>query len=91
MMRGEASINRVTASAYKIPTDAPEADGTLEWDSTTLVLVEVEAGGKTGIGYTYCDASITSLIENRLAEIIKDRTAFDIAEANAALWRSVRN
>ena len=34
-------------SAYKIPTDIPESDGTIEWDSTTLVLVEVNAGGKS--------------------------------------------
>jgi L-alanine-DL-glutamate epimerase-like enolase superfamily enzyme len=90
MSRVEAPIGRVSASAYDIPTDAPEADGTLAWDSTTLVVVEIEAGGKTGLGYTYSDASITALIERKLAKIIAARPAFDIA-ANAALWRSVRN
>jgi L-alanine-DL-glutamate epimerase-like enolase superfamily enzyme len=91
MSRFKASVNRVSASAYDIPTDAPEADGTLEWDSTTLVLVEIEAGGKIGLGYTYSDASITSLIERKLAEVITARSVFDIAGASAALWRSVRN
>jgi L-alanine-DL-glutamate epimerase-like enolase superfamily enzyme len=91
MMRAEGPIGRVTASAYDIPTDAPEADGTLVWDSTTLVVVEIEAGGKTGLGYTYSDASITSLIERKLGEIITGRSAFDTADANEALWRSVRN
>lgn len=91
MSRHEAPVGRVTASAYDIPTDATEADGTLIWDSTTLVVVEIEAGGKTGLAYTYSDASITALIERKLAEIITARSAFDIADANAALWRGVRN
>jgi L-alanine-DL-glutamate epimerase-like enolase superfamily enzyme len=87
----DASIGRVTASAYTIPTDAPEADGTLEWDSTTLVVVEVEAGGETGLGYTYSDASIVALIEKKLAETIAGRSALDIAAANIAMWRAIRN
>ena len=90
-MRAEAPLARVTAAAYEIPTDAPEADGTLEWDRTTLVAVEVEAGGKTGLGYTYSDASIAGLIEGKLAAAIADRPALDIAGAGAAMWRSIRN
>jgi L-alanine-DL-glutamate epimerase-like enolase superfamily enzyme len=87
----DPSIGRVTASAYTIPTDAPEADGTLAWDSTTLVVVEVEAGGETGLGYTYSDASIVALIEKKLAETIAARSALDIAGANDAMWRAIRN
>lgn len=87
----EAPIGRVAARAYQIPTDAAEADGTFAWDSTVLVLVEIEAGGETGLGYTYSDASIAPLIERTLAPVIAGRSAFDIAESNAALWRQVRN
>ncbi len=54
MMLG-TPIENVTASAYRIPTGFPESDGTLAWDATTLVLVEVEAGGRKGIGFTYAD------------------------------------
>src|SRR6185312_16377158 len=84
-------IQRVAARAYEIPTDEKEADGTLEWDRTTLVLVEVEAGGRTGLGYTYADAALVSLIAGKLAGFITGRPAMDIPAANAALWRSVRN
>lgn len=91
MIGAEARIGRVTASAYEIPTDAPEADGTLAWNSTTLVVVEIEAGSSTGLGYTYSDASILSLIERKLAELITRRSVFDIAGASTALWRGVRN
>lgn len=90
-MGREAPIGRLSAAAYEIPTDAPEADGTLEWDRTVLVVVEVDAGDETGLGYTYSDASIVSLIERKLAAVISERSAFDIAGNNGALWRSIRN
>jgi L-alanine-DL-glutamate epimerase-like enolase superfamily enzyme len=88
---GGAPIGRVTASAYMIPTDAPEADGTFEWDRTTFVVAEVEAGGKTGLGYTYSDASIVALIDKKLGELIAGRSAFDTPGAGVAMWRAVRN
>lgn len=91
MMRAEAAIERVSAAAYEIPTDAPEADGTLEWDRTTLVTVEITAGGQTGFGYTYSDASIVRLIEHKLASVVAGKPTLDIAGANVALWRSIRN
>jgi len=87
----DPSIRNIAARAYEIPTDAPEADGTLAWDSTTLVLVTLDAGGETGIGYTYADASLVTLIERKLAPEIAGRSAFDIAGAGAVLWRAVRN
>ncbi len=87
----DAAIRHVAARAYKIPTDQPEADGTLEWDSTTLVLVEIEAGGQKGLGYTYADASLVPLIAGKLAETLEGRAAFDIPAIAAALWRQVRN
>ena len=50
-------IKRVEVSAYTIPTEQPESDGTMEWNSTTIVIVELSAGGKTGLGYTYADVT----------------------------------
>jgi L-alanine-DL-glutamate epimerase-like enolase superfamily enzyme len=91
MMACEAPLGRISAAAYEIPTDAPEADGTLEWESTVLVLVEIEAGGETGLGYTYSDASIVGLIRRKLAPVIAGHSALDLGGANAALWRSIRN
>ena len=86
-----APLGRVSAAAYEIPTDGPEADGTLEWDRTVLVVVEIDAGGQTGLGYTYADGSIVRLIEGKLASVISGHSAFDITGANVALWRSIRN
>jgi len=45
-----AEIERVEVAAYTVPTDAPESDGTLEWDSTTIVIVHVHAEGEVGLG-----------------------------------------
>ena len=40
----DPTIDRIDVSAYTIPTDFPESDGTFEWDSTTLILVEAHGG-----------------------------------------------
>src|SRR5579871_5629141 len=84
-------IRSVAARAYEIPTDAPEADGTLSWDRTTLVLVEITGGNQIGLGYTYADAVLARFIETKLAASIVGRTAFDIPGIVASLWRSIRN
>jgi hypothetical protein len=46
----EVRIDRLRTSAYTIPTDLPESDGTYAWGETPLVLVEAEGGGRTGLG-----------------------------------------
>jgi L-alanine-DL-glutamate epimerase-like enolase superfamily enzyme len=85
-------IAKVTARAYRIPTDRPEADGTIAWDSTTLVVVHVEAADMTGLGYTYSDASIAKLIEGRLQEVLlAGADAMDPPAAWATMQRAVRN
>ncbi|HET7674955.1 MAG TPA: enolase C-terminal domain-like protein [Gammaproteobacteria bacterium] len=85
------AVDRVEVSAFKIPTDAPESDGTLEWDSTTLVLVEISAGGKTGLGYTYGHHAIGTLIRDKLAAIVAGRNAMDIGDAWLAMLKALRN
>ncbi|GAA3439119.1 ester cyclase [Kutzneria kofuensis] len=47
-------VTSVEAAAYTVPTDGPEADGTLSWDATTIVVVTVRTrAGVTGVGHTY--------------------------------------
>lgn len=90
-MSREAAIRDVSATAYTIPTDKPEADGTLSWNSTTLVITEVSGGGRTGLGYTYADASLTPLITTKLKEAIAGVDAMDVPAAWRAMQRHVRN
>ena len=87
----EARIAETRARAYRIPTDAPESDGTLEWNSTTMVLVELDAAGKTGIGYSYVHQAAAHLIEDKLAGILRGRDAFAIRDCWHAMVHACRN
>jgi L-alanine-DL-glutamate epimerase-like enolase superfamily enzyme len=87
----DAAIRRIAVSAYTVPTDAPEADGTATWDKTTLVLVEIEGGGSTGIGYTYADTATAQLIHSKLAPLLKGRSAFELPALWTPMGRAVRN
>jgi hypothetical protein len=44
--RMTSGIEVIRVSCYRVPTETPESDGTLKWDATTMVLVEVTAGGR---------------------------------------------
>jgi L-alanine-DL-glutamate epimerase-like enolase superfamily enzyme len=87
----DTAIKSVSASAYTIPTDAPEADEAFAWNSTTLVLAEVHAGGKTGIGYSYTDTAAVGLINGILAEAVVDLDALHIPLAHEVMLRRIRN
>ena len=85
-------VKRVAVSAYRIPTDVPnESDGTLVWTATTLVLVEAEAGGVTGLGYTYADAATARLIHDTLADVVRGEDAMANGRIWAALVAQIRN
>lgn len=86
------NINDLKVSAYTIPTeDGPESDGTIEWNSTTMVLVQIEAGGKYGIGYSYTDISSAFFIDKSLKKIVIGKNAMDIEWILKSMVDSVRN
>jgi len=89
--RPHSKIEDVAVSAYTIPTDYPESDGTIAWDKTTLVLVEVNSEGECGLGYTYADLSTANLIRNKLADQIRDKNAMDVSGCHQAMLASIRN
>jgi len=89
--RVEAPIGEVRASVFTVPTDAHESDGTLEWDETTLVLAEVEAGGETGIGWTYSAAAAAKVVEDELSGVVVGTSALDVRGAQLAMRRKLRN
>ena len=85
------AVEGVTAAAYEIPTDRPEADGTLAWLSTTLVVAHVTGGGRTGTGYTYAAGACKPLMEGPLAAAVHGQNALDCVTAWQAMVRAVRN
>jgi L-alanine-DL-glutamate epimerase-like enolase superfamily enzyme len=84
-------VEDLRAFAYRIPTEQPEADGTLEWTFTVLVVVEADAGGKTGWGYTYADPAAAMLARGTLRDHVLGRGALDVEDAWRGMTRSVRN
>lgn len=88
---GGPRIAGVRVSALTIPTATPESDGTFEWNATTLVVVEIEGGGKTGIGFTYADTATAKLIHDMLADIVIGRNALDVGDCWNAMVASIRN
>src|SRR4051812_18373305 len=86
-----AAVESVEVGAYTIPTDRPESDGTLEWDSTTLVLVEVGVGETVGLGYTYGDAAVRTLIESTLIDVVNRADPLSPASTWLSMRRALRN
>jgi L-alanine-DL-glutamate epimerase-like enolase superfamily enzyme len=85
------AIERVRSAAYRIPTERVESDGTLEWNSVTVVVAEVAAGGQTGIGYTYADRAAAVIIDGVLSTVVNGRDAYAVPGCWWAMLRAIRN
>ncbi|GCE06034.1 enolase C-terminal domain-like protein [Dictyobacter aurantiacus] len=85
------AIERLEVSAYTVPTDSPESDGTYVWDKTTIVIVEAYGGGKCGLGYSYADTATANLIKTMLARVVEGRDAMNVSGSWAAMVESIRN
>ncbi len=90
-VRAQAPVEQLEVAAYTIPTDAPEADGTLAWDATTIVVVHAHGAGECGVGYTYADVSTAKLIASKLAGVVKGRDAMAPQAAWEAMVEQTRN
>ena len=84
-------VTALDTAVYVIPTDAPEADGTLAWDKTTMVVVTARAGGEQGLGWSYTSRAAAAVVGELLADTVTGRNAFDVAGAAEAMARQVRN
>jgi L-alanine-DL-glutamate epimerase-like enolase superfamily enzyme len=88
---GKAPVGELEVAAYTVPTDAPEADGTLAWGATTIVVVHVHGAGEWGLGYTYADLSTATLIRSKLAGIVEGSDAMAPQATWEAMVRETRN
>jgi len=86
-----AVVSRLRVGAYTIPTDAPESDGTIAWDATTIVVVEAIAGDECGVGYAYADACAAQLIEHTLSAVVEGSDAMAVPGTWQAMVQAVRN
>jgi L-alanine-DL-glutamate epimerase-like enolase superfamily enzyme len=90
-VRSDARIDAIEVRAYQVPTATPESDGTLTWDSTTLVYVEVQAAGETGVGFTYADVATAKLIDTALREALVGQDADQIGARWTGMYATARN
>jgi L-alanine-DL-glutamate epimerase-like enolase superfamily enzyme len=63
-------ITAGTVSFYTVPTDSPEADGTFDWTSTSMVFVQLECGSIRGSGCTYADHGTATIAHKLLDEVV---------------------
>ena len=89
--RRNIPIESLRVSAFKIPTETPEQDGTYEWDSTTIVIVQVTGGAKEGLGYTYTDTATAKLIDDKLKHVVMRGDAMSVSDCWSAMVHSIRN
>jgi L-alanine-DL-glutamate epimerase-like enolase superfamily enzyme len=90
-MKKDCSITGGSVRFYTIPTDAPEADGTCSWDSTSMVLVQLECGTVRALGYTYADAGTAAVANKFLQEIVLDSDPLCHAATLQKMLRQIRN
>ena len=84
-------IERLDVSAYTIPTDFPESDGTIEWRETTIVVVQLSGAGQTGLGYTYAHDAAATLIAKKLKQVAEGADAMSPQRLWDTMGREVRN
>ncbi len=54
-------------------------------------MVEVEAGGEPGLGYTYGDRSVADFVDSQLRPVVTGADALAPAAAWTAMQRAIRN
>ena len=87
----QRSIDTVRATAYTIPTETDEeSDGTLVWDSTSIVVVEIGCGEVRGLGYTYADPTVASLVDSKLAPIVQGSDPLELQRTWAEMQVQIR-
>jgi len=91
MTLSDIPVEKVNVSAYSVPTDAPEGDGTFRWDSTTLIVCEMHADNQVGLGYTYGNQATASVADQLANKCLLHRPALDVPSLYESMLRQVRN
>lgn len=85
-------MQQLETAVYTIPTDETEADGTLTWQATTMVLVIAHApNGETGIGFSYAHAAAADIVRRKLADAVQGVSVWQVGQAWERMVNAVRN
>ncbi len=90
-MANEVPIRLVDVQAFRVPTDGPEADGTIDWESTTIVVAWIGAGDTVGTGYSYADPAAADIVTAKLAALLRGEDALAIPRLWSKMIGAVRN
>lgn len=94
--QGDAVIDAISLTAYEVPTttdgrELAETDGTARWSSTSVLVVELEAGGETGLGYAYTPGSAGAIAQDLLAPLVLGEDPLRTGRHFWAMAEAVRN
>ncbi|MEW5729846.1 MAG: enolase C-terminal domain-like protein [Pseudomonadota bacterium] len=84
-------VDSLSVTVCRVPTDAPESDGTLCWEATTAVIVRLAGGGAEGIGWTYSHAAAGGVIAETLRPLVEGNDAFAVEAAAIRMGQAIRN
>lgn len=85
------AVESLDVMACRVPTDAPESDGTLCWEATTAVIVRVRGGGAEGLGWTYSHAAAARVVDEMLKPLVAGFDSFAVEAANLRMAQAIRN
>ena len=84
-------VERLETCCFTIPTDQAESDGTLEWVSTTILVVEAVGGSRRGLGWTYAPEAAESVVNELLAPRVVGQSLDDLGRLWLELGAAIRN
>src|SRR5581483_8991025 len=84
-MNVHSVIQRLDVQSFVIPTPAPESDGTIEWDRSTVVVVEAQAGGVRGLGWTYASRASAEIVHEILVPCVIGMNVHSVM----SIWRTM--
>lgn len=84
-------VERLRARAFTVPLHEPESDGTLTWDHTTVVVVEVAGDGQSGLGMTYGSVAVAAFVADVLAPVVAGVAVDDVPGTWAGMTAATRN
>ncbi|GGB35563.1 mandelate racemase [Flexivirga endophytica] len=90
-MTHAAVVDEVEVRALSFATSAPESDGTLTWDHTNVVTVEVRAGPEVGLGWSYTSPAAVEIIRSVLAPEVLGEDSSSPGRLWERMHRACRN
>jgi len=89
-------IDAIALSAYQVATttdglEQEESDGTARWSSTGVLVVELTAGGETGLGYAYTSRAALAIAHDQLAPLLLGADPLRTGRHFWAMAEAVRN